>query len=92
FGHVSPDGRRLRDRLRAARWIPRYGRWEAGEILAYGTGRDGTPAFFVQAWLRSRTHFAVLRDGAFTQIGVGLVRGTPSGAAGLTAAVEFGRR
>ncbi len=93
FGHVSPAGEKLSDRLGWAKWIPRRGTWDAGEILAWGTGKGATPKAFVAAWMKSPGHFAVLRDPGFTQIGVGLVRGTPKGASsGLTAAVEFGHR
>lgn len=93
FGHVSPAGEALTDRLGLAGWIPARGTWDAGEILAWGTDSGATPAAFVAAWIKSPTHFSVLRDGGFDRIGVGLVRGTPGGdPAGLTAAVEFGHR
>ncbi len=93
FAHVGPDGRTLGERLASAKWIPRVGRWRAGEILAFGTGHYATPVSFVQRWMKSPTHFEVLKNKKFTLIGVGLVQGTPDGlgGTGLTAAVEFGR-
>jgi uncharacterized protein YkwD len=81
FSHVSPAGHTLAARLRAAGYTA--GRsWAAGEVLAWGTGQRSTPAAVVAAWMRSPGHRRVLLGSRYRDIGVGSVRGTPTGAAG----------
>jgi uncharacterized protein YkwD len=81
FSHVSPAGQTLAARLRAAGYIA-GGSWAAGEVLAWGTGERSTPAAVVAAWMRSPGHRRVLLGSRYRDIGVGSVRGTPTGAAG----------
>lgn len=90
--HVDPGGATLPTRLRAAGFVPHSGTWAAGEVLGFGSTAEGTPRGLVRGWLASPPHLAILRDRQCNRIGVGVARGTPSGADGLTSAVEFGRR
>jgi uncharacterized protein YkwD len=66
FSHTSPDGRSLRDRLKAR--ALNYS--SAGENIAWGqkTGRD-----VLEAWLRSKGHRRNIEGQDFTHHGVGKV-------------------
>ena len=90
FSHVGPGGQTLAARLRAAGYAA--GRnWAAGEVLAWGTGERSTPAAVVAAWMRSPAHRRVLLGSRYRDVGVGSVRGTPTGAAGgVTYAAALG--
>jgi uncharacterized protein YkwD len=77
FSHTEQDGTTFVDRLDRANFIPRSGRWRAGENLAAGRGRAGTPAAIASAWMRSREHRYNMLDPGFTMIGVGVARGWP---------------
>jgi uncharacterized protein YkwD len=75
FGH-EPDGpaaRRARRRgyMAGASW------WMVGESLGWGRGDRGTPGGILAAMMASPTHQAVLLDGRFRDIGVGVAMGTP---------------
>ena len=45
-------------RIRRSSWARRRGTWVAAETLAWGTGRRGTPAGVVDAWMHSPEHRA----------------------------------
>ena len=76
FDHVSPGGGTFMDRIKAAGWVP-AGSWTAGENIAWGSGSLGTPASIVDGWMRSPGHKANILNGAFSQIGLGVVAGAP---------------
>jgi uncharacterized protein YkwD len=88
FDHVSPTGLTLVDRLAAVG----YRFTAAGENLAWGTGGMATPAQIMDAWMHSAGHRANILDRDFKEIGVGIVPGSPSGAAGdgATYVTDFG--
>jgi uncharacterized protein YkwD len=91
FGHVSPGGGRVVDRVRRAGWLPR-GAWRVGEVLAWGTAVRATPRATVDAWLGSPPHRAVVLDPAYREIGAGAHTGVPVRRdPGVTAAVVVGR-
>ena len=77
FAHTSLGGRTLGDRLRAAGYVDPGERWIAGEVLAWGWGRQATPAATVRAWMASPPHRRLLRDRDYRQVGVGVVPGAP---------------
>lgn len=77
FSHTEQNGTTLGDRLDRARFIPRSGRWRAGENLAAGSGRLGTPAAIASAWMNSREHRLNMLDPGFTMVGIGVARGWP---------------
>jgi uncharacterized protein YkwD len=90
FSHLTPEGRRASDRLRAAGYITGRVPWHVGETLAWGRGRLSTPWAVVAAWMRSPSHRRILL-GPFLEIGVGIARGVPAGGRGATYTADFGR-
>jgi uncharacterized protein YkwD len=92
FAHVSPGGASVSDRARGAGYA--RGSWRVGEVIAWGTGARGTPEAAVAGWLRSPGHRALLLDGGFTDVGVGVAAGVPrsGGGRGVTYVVVFGSR
>jgi uncharacterized protein YkwD len=90
FSHLTPEGRRASDRLRAAGYITGRVPWHVGETLAWGRGRLSTPWAVVAAWMRSPSHRRILL-GPFLEIGVGIARGVPAGVRGATYTADFGR-
>lgn len=69
--------------------------WTVGENLAWGDGTIATPAAIVQMWMHSPGHRANILSHSYTEIGVGIAWGTPSGGShdtGGTYTTDFGRR
>ena len=63
-----------------------------GEILYWGAGDAGAVDDAVRGWLNSAPHRAVLLDGSYTQVGIGLGHGRFSGARAATVyTVDFSR-
>ncbi len=92
FSHSSPSGSTLLTRVRRTGYLRRARRWSLGEALAYGRG-DVTASTLFRALMASPSHRAVLRDGRYRQLGVGLQRGVPEGTgAGLTVTLDFAVR
>ena len=86
FAHVSPEGSTLSSRARGAG----YPGGTLGETIGWGSGDLATPAAIVDAWMNSPPHRAVLLNGEFRRIGVGVEDGAPGGvdgAATVTAAL-----
>jgi uncharacterized protein YkwD len=94
FSHTSPGGGDLGDRARRAGYAKRTCSWRVGEILAWGVGERSTAAATVTAWLNSPSHRRILISGRYSDLGVGLVAGTPlvRYPSGVTVAVMLGRR
>jgi uncharacterized protein YkwD len=93
FAHDSPDGRTVVDRLRAARYIPKGGRWTVGENLAWGSGPLGSPRAIVQAWIDSPGHRKNLLSPRYSAVGLGIVHGNPQDpSSGATFTTSFGRK
>lgn len=96
FSHTSSDGDTLADRLDKANFIPSSDRWEAGENLAAGHDKGGTPASIVSGWMQSREHRINLLDPGFDLVGIAASRGWPGpGVAdndSLTIAMDLGWR
>jgi uncharacterized protein YkwD len=93
FGHVSPSGETIVDRL--ASYVGATGTWATGENLAWGSGPLATPAAIVKGWMESAGHRANILDADFAEIGVGIAAGSPQGvlpAAAATYVTEFGSR
>ncbi len=87
FDHVSPQGSTLGERARAAG----FGGGTLGETLGWGAGELATPAAIVQGWIDSPPHRAILLDGGFRRIGLGVAAGSPVGMAGaVTVTADFG--
>ncbi len=77
FGHVTPWGEDLRDRLLGSGYVSRAEPWHGAENLGWGTGALSTPAAMVTGWMESPGHRANLLDGRWRRLGVGVVAGTP---------------
>lgn len=92
FGHTSPGGRDLSDRVRRAGYARAGCSWRAGEILAWGATRRSTAGALVRAWLESPAHRAILLAERYRSVGLGLRAGTPYGGRGVTAAAVLGAR
>jgi uncharacterized protein YkwD len=87
FDHVSPQGSTMDQRIRAAGYPGRT----IGETIGWGAGALATPAAIVQAWMQSPPHRAIIMDGRFHQVGLGVAAGSPSGAGdAATVTADFG--
>ena len=79
-GHRSPRRGALLSRMKRSGFGRGRGSWTFGEILGGGRGRNyATPRFIVRQWLRRPIHRRAILMPGFTHMGVGAVRGTPSG-------------
>jgi uncharacterized protein YkwD len=92
FSHLSPEGSRLIDRVRASGYLEECTTWEVGEVLAWGDGELGTPAAAMRLWVESVPHRRALTRRAYREVGVGVAEGTPAGGGGATYAVVLGGR
>jgi len=93
FGHVSPGGQTVADRL--ASYAGPALDYVTGENLGWGEGASATPSAVVKRWMESERHRAHILNRNFEQIGVGIVGGTPWGglpAVSATYTAEFGAR
>lgn len=76
FAHVTPDGGRLLDRARAARYISPNLHFSVGEALGWGANGLATPRAMVGMWMDSPGHRAIIL-GAWRDAGIGVVVGSP---------------
>ncbi|MCW3013452.1 MAG: hypothetical protein JWO02_544 [Solirubrobacterales bacterium] len=92
FAHTSLGGATFISRIRRTGYLPSKGSWAAGEILAWASGSRATPRGIVDTWMASPEHRAILLDPRFSDVGVGIVSGSPQGGQGpaLTADADFG--
>ncbi len=91
FAHESPDGSTLESRLTAARYIAPDGDWFVGENLAWGQGNLATARSIAIAWMNSAGHRHNILEPEFTEVGIGIVAGTPGDPAwGATYTTDFG--
>jgi uncharacterized protein YkwD len=90
FAH---DRRGMTRRIRRTGFLRRHRYWAIGENLGWGTGTVGAPAGMVKAWMASPSHRRNVLDGAFRQVGIGVVLGAPiRGQHGATYVTDFGAR
>jgi len=91
FAHEAPDGSTLVDRLTAAGYIAPDGDWTVGENIAWGQAGLSTPRSIMAAWMASPGHRRNILTGEFTEIGLGVVTGTPGDTSwGATYTTDFG--
>jgi uncharacterized protein YkwD len=92
FAHVTPEGRSLVDRVRAAGYLGGSEDWALGEDIGWGTGSASTPASMFRAWMDSPPHRRVILDRTFRELGVGVTPGVPVPAEGdgATFVLDFG--
>ena len=94
FGHVTPGGSTLAERVYATGYTRNRRTWELGEAIAWAQEPLDTATQLVRAWLNSPPHRAILLDSAFRDIGIGLTPGLTdgSGGPGATSVLDFGVR
>jgi uncharacterized protein YkwD len=93
FAHNSPGGSTPSRRIARAGYLGGARSWAVGETIAWGTGRLASPASIVRAWLRSPGHRAILLDGRYHDLGIGIALGAPgAGHRGATFTGDFGAR
>jgi uncharacterized protein YkwD len=93
FSHSSPGGSTPRQRIDRTGYLNGARSWAVGETIAWGTGGYATPASIVRGWLRSPGHRAILLDGRYDDLGIGIAIGAPSGGGrGATFTGDFGAR
>ena len=93
FSHNSPGGSTPSQRIDRTGYLSGAHSWAIGETIAWGTGRLATPASIVRGWLNSPEHRAILLDGRFRDLGIGVAIGAPSeGRRGATFTGDFGAR
>lgn len=92
YSHISLDGKDPADRIGGVGYLRGARFWAVGEVMAF-TRASFTPSRIVRAWLRSPKHRSVILTAAFRQVGVGIVRGTPTNPRrGATCVANLGRR
>ncbi len=95
FDHVSPSGVDLRKRVARTGYMRGARRATLGETLAFGSDYYASPVELVKDLMASRIHRAIITNGRFRDVGVGLALGAPLeelGASGSTLSLNFGRR
>jgi uncharacterized protein YkwD len=80
FAHVSPQGSTVDQRVRAAGYSDRT----VGETIGWGSGTLATPAAIVQGWMNSPPHRAIIMDGRYRDVGLGIAAGSPAGTGDAT--------
>ncbi|MEA2444130.1 MAG: hypothetical protein QOJ12_1422 [Thermoleophilales bacterium] len=78
FAHTSPSGADFVQRIRGSGYLAAARHWKVGEILAWGSGGFASVHEIVQAWMHSPGHRRVILNGAYREVGVGVVPGAPS--------------
>jgi uncharacterized protein YkwD len=92
FAHVTPDGRSVTDRVRAAGYLGGSNDWALGEDIGWGTGSASSPASIFRAFMNSPPHRRVILSREFREIGVGVAPGVPVAGqgSGSTFVLDFG--
>jgi uncharacterized protein YkwD len=94
FSHVGPNGQTLGARMSRSGYL-RGARGRAyGENLAWGAGRQATPAQIVRTWMGSPGHRANILSVRWRHIGIGIAPGAPVAGVGHAASyvTHFGSR
>jgi uncharacterized protein YkwD len=92
FGHVTPGGSDLSDRIRATGYLSHRSDWFLGEALGWAEGAVATPDRLMGAWMASPPHRAVILDRRYRQLGVGVDLAAPTAGVrdGVTVTLDFG--
>jgi uncharacterized protein YkwD len=92
FNHEAPDGDTLVDRLTSAGYSVDDA-LVVGENIGWGSGARASARSMVQAWMASPGHRANLLSDDYTEVGLGVVVGTPDDdTSGATYTTDFGER
>ncbi len=92
FDHNSPNGQDVVDRSRAAGYMRPHRSWMVAENIGWGTGTFATPRAMVRSWMESPGHRANILNEDMRDAGVGIAAQSPTGEAGGTYTLVFGRR
>ncbi len=94
FAHVSKSGKDVVDRLVKTGYLAGVRSWIVGENLAWGSGGHSTPRQIVKMWMGSSGHRYNILTARFSEIGIGVMIGTPANKApdGATYTTTFGAR
>jgi uncharacterized protein YkwD len=92
FSHDSPTGSTPKQRVDRTGYLTGAHAWAVGETIAWGSGRMASPRAIVTEWLHSAGHRAILLDGRYRDLGIGIAMGAPSGHGGATFTGDFGAR
>jgi uncharacterized protein YkwD len=92
FAHDSPTGSTPKERIDRAGYFDGASSWAMGETIAWGSGGRATPSSIVRSWLSSPGHRAILLDGRYKDLGVGIALGAPGRDGGATFTGDFGAR
>jgi uncharacterized protein YkwD len=92
FAHDSPTGSTPQERIERAGYFDGASSWAMGETIAWGSGSRATPSSIVRSWLGSPGHRAILLDGRYKDLGVGIALGAPGRGGGATFTGDFGAR
>jgi uncharacterized protein YkwD len=94
FSHDSPTGSTPQQRIDRTGYLAGAHGWAIGETIAWGSGTYATPASIVRGWLKSPGHRAILLDGRYRDLGIGIALGAPTdgGDGGATFTGDFGAR
>jgi uncharacterized protein YkwD len=91
FGHESPDGGTLVERLTDVGYLGDDAAWIVGENIGWGQASLATARSMVTAWMNSPGHRENLLSADYTQVGLGLALGTPTDQTwGATYTTDFG--
>src|SRR3954452_7795750 len=91
FGHESPDGGTLVERLTDVGYLGDDDAWVVGENIGWGQASLATARSMVTAWMNSPGHRENLLSADYTQVGLGLALGTPTDQTwGATYTTDFG--
>jgi uncharacterized protein YkwD len=92
FAHEAPDGDTLVDRLTGAGYAVDDA-LVVGENIGWGQGALARARSVVQAWLATPGHPANQHSNDYTEVGLGVVLGTPDDRSlGATYTTDFGER
>lgn len=94
FAHVTPDGATVIERVRATKYLDGASTWALGEAIAWAQDPLDTADALMTAWMNSPPHRAIILDGEYREVGIGLAGGVagPPGGPGATAVLDFGTR
>jgi uncharacterized protein YkwD len=96
FADVRPSGQTPMTLVSATRYPAHAAGVAVGQNIAWGAGRNATPARIVAAWMASPPHREIILSGEFRDAGVGVTPAVPSvlSAArhGAVYAIELGAR
>jgi uncharacterized protein YkwD len=91
FGHESPDGGTLVQRLTEVGYLGDDDAWVVGENIGWGQASLATARSMVTAWMNSPGHRENLLSADYSQVGLGLALGTPTDQTwGATYTTDFG--